>query len=357
MGAMGEMGTPGSQIQISTESPGQNCPAGGERIDVGIPGDGGFVIEQTAYVCKDGVTSDASAGDASSADGAAGGGADAVDAAGGTSLGIRTVFTVVLSNHDYQEVIGSPNAPYVNSLVSRYGLATNYMDSGVHPDLPNNLEMVSGAIQYSGFIDVGPTTLPFPIQADNLGHQFRLAGVPWRSYQESVVGPCSLSSSGAYATYHNPFLYFMDVQGDTAYCTDTNVDYSELPTDLASDLYRYIWITPNLNHDGHDPVTDPVSALVNSDQWLSTEIPKLMASAGYQNGGVIFITWDQAEGRNGDSGDQVPMIVVTENIKSAGYRSAVPYSHANYLATVEAIFGLPRLGAAAGATVMSEFFR
>ena len=34
----------------------------------------------------------------------------------------------------------------------------------------------------------------------------------------------------------------------------------------------------------------------------------ILASAAYQNGGVIFLTWDEAEGHNGDSSDQVPMI-------------------------------------------------
>ena len=51
-GPAGPSGAPGSRIQIAPEPPGANCAAGGERIDVGIPGDGGFVIQQTAYVCN-----------------------------------------------------------------------------------------------------------------------------------------------------------------------------------------------------------------------------------------------------------------------------------------------------------------
>jgi hypothetical protein len=70
---------------------------------------------------------------------------------------------------------------------------------------------------------------------------------------------------------------------------------------------------------------------------------------------VIFLTWDEAEGRNGDSPDQVPMIVITPLI-APGYTSNVAYTHASYLATVETIFGLPKLGAAATANVMTEFF-
>jgi hypothetical protein len=55
-GASGPAGAAGSQLQLTAEPPGPNCPTGGERIDVGVPGDGGFAVAQTAYVCN-GVTS------------------------------------------------------------------------------------------------------------------------------------------------------------------------------------------------------------------------------------------------------------------------------------------------------------
>ncbi len=271
----------------------------------------------------------------------------------------KNVFTILLENHDYNEVVGSSNAPYVNSLIAQYGLATNYMDSGSHPSLPNYLYLISGNTQYNsfGFLEYDPTIFPFPINADNLGNQLTTAGVMWRSYQESAGGACVLASAGEYACRHDPFLYFTDIQGNASLCASTNVDYSQFASDLAGGTYRYMWITPNLLDDGHDPQTDPVTGLKQTDMWLSTEVPKILASSAWQNGGVLFITWDEAEGRNGDSADQVPMIVVTPGIKSAGYKSNVAYSHKNYLATVEDIFGLPRLGDAVGASSMSEFWQ
>jgi Collagen triple helix repeat (20 copies) len=52
-GISGEAGAPGagSHVQITPESAGPNCATGGERVDVGEIDDGGFDIEQTAYVC------------------------------------------------------------------------------------------------------------------------------------------------------------------------------------------------------------------------------------------------------------------------------------------------------------------
>jgi hypothetical protein len=52
-GPMGPSGMPGSTLQVTAVPPGDpNCPAGGQRIDTGVQGDGGFLVEQTAYVCN-----------------------------------------------------------------------------------------------------------------------------------------------------------------------------------------------------------------------------------------------------------------------------------------------------------------
>jgi hypothetical protein len=280
----------------------------------------------------------------------------------GGIAGFTTIFTIVLENHDYKEVVGdTTDAPFLNSLIADYGLATNYMDSGTHPSLPNYLDLMSGATQYIGIVDLDPTTYPFPVAADNLGNQLQTANIKWRAYAEGMSTPCNLSATGDYAPKHEPFLYFTNIQSGP--CADTNVDYSSFATDLAAGTYRYMYIAPNLTDDGHNPVnalgtaTDPVGSLTTSDSWCKTEVGKIMASDAYKNGGVIFITWDEAEGRNGDSGDQVPMIIVSPKIVSAGFKSAKAYSHASYLATVEDILGVSRLATVASEQNMLEFFK
>src|SRR5262245_53346069 len=49
---------------------------------------------------------------------------------GNTGGATPTIFTIVLENQDYEDVVGSPNAPYLNSLIAQYGLATNYKETG-----------------------------------------------------------------------------------------------------------------------------------------------------------------------------------------------------------------------------------
>jgi hypothetical protein len=289
---------------------------------------------------------------------------DAVDASPGQDsstvdapiASARTVFTIVLENHDYNEIVGSADAPYINSLIAQGALATHYDDT-IHPSLGNYLYMISGDAQYPGFVDIGPTQAPyFPADQPNLGTQLQAAGIKWRAYLETMGTPCNLSNNGKYAPKHNPFVYFVDLQNaPDDLCATTNVDYTQFAADLATNEYRYMWITPNLDSDGHDPSSDPVAALKHSDLWLSQEVPKILASAGFQNGGVLFVTWDEAEGRNGNDKDRIPMIVLSPRVKTAGMTSATAMDHGAYLATVEELLGMPRLAKVAASPTLMEF--
>lgn len=276
---------------------------------------------------------------------------------GGTPMGKGTVFTIVLENHDFDEIVGSANAPFLNSLIAMGALATNYKCT-IHPSLGNYLNMVSGENQYPGFIDVGPKQFPFfPADAQNLGTQLQAAGVKWRAYQESMGAPCNLDDNGRYATKHNPFIYFTDLQSDSALCAEVNVDYTLFDADLASNDYRYMWITPNLDSDGHDPSGDPALALRNSDTWMSQEVPKILASDGFKNNGILFITWDEAEGRTASGKDKIPMIVVSPRIKQAGMTSGAAMDHGSYLATVETLLGFEKLPPVANKATLMEFLK
>lgn len=56
------------------------------------------------------------------------------------------VFVIMMENHGYFQVIGNPNEPYLNNLISNHkvNLATNYFAIG-HPSLTNYLEIVGGS--------------------------------------------------------------------------------------------------------------------------------------------------------------------------------------------------------------------
>jgi hypothetical protein len=63
------------------------------------------------------------------------------------------VVWVVMENHSYTQIIGSPSAPYINSLASQCGVPLRYYALS-HPSLPNYLGMTSG--QLFGIQDDNP---------------------------------------------------------------------------------------------------------------------------------------------------------------------------------------------------------
>ncbi len=153
-------------------------------------------------------------------------------------------------------------------------------------------------------------------------------------------------------------VYFDDVtntnSATSAYCIAHVRPYTELSADLQKNtVAHYNFITPNLCDDMHDSggCTTPDS-VKNGDTWLSTEVPKILASDAYKQGGVLMITWDEAEGGNVPIG----MIVLSANAKP-GYANTIPYSHSSTLRTVEELFNVsPLLGDAAKATDLSDLF-
>jgi hypothetical protein len=54
------------------------------------------------------------------------------------------VFLIMMENHGYSQLIGNPNAPFINQLAKTANLATNYY-AIAHPSLTNYLEVVGGS--------------------------------------------------------------------------------------------------------------------------------------------------------------------------------------------------------------------
>ena len=86
------------------------------------------------------------------------------------------VIVVVEENHSLGQIIGSPQAPFLNRLAANGALLTSYF-AITHPSLPNYLAMVSGDTQ--GITsDCGGCN----IDAPNLADQLEAAGISWKAY-------------------------------------------------------------------------------------------------------------------------------------------------------------------------------
>src|SRR5215475_14664943 len=122
-----------------------------------------------------------------------------------------TVFTIVMENHSRSQILGNSQAPFINQLANQYAVAEGYHDSFVHPSEPNYFWMVAG--QNFGVLDDGDPASHHLASTSHLADQLELAGLSWKSYQESMGSPCGLTSHGRYAAKHNPFAYFDDING------------------------------------------------------------------------------------------------------------------------------------------------
>jgi phospholipase C len=251
-----------------------------------------------------------------------------------------TVFTIVMENHSRHDILGNHHAPYINRLAKKNAVALGYHDPYVHPSEANYLWMVSG--QNFGVLDDGDPESHHLDSTSHIADQLEAAGLTWKTYQESMGHPCGRVSHGRYAAKHDPFVFFTDVNGwdgsvfqRSQRCIDHVVDYSQLDTDIANNqLPRYVFITPNLDHDMHD------GSIYEGDAWLTRELPKILATSAYQNGGAIFLLWDEGSGL--PASDDPLLMLISPNAK-AGLRSRVDYDTSSYLKTVQGLLGLPAL--------------
>jgi phospholipase C len=269
-----------------------------------------------------------------------------------------TVFTIVMENHSRDEILGNSQAPFINQIANQHAVAEGYHDPFVHPSEPNYFWMVAG--QNFGVLDDADPGSHHLGATSHLADQIELAGLTWKAYQESMGAPCGLSSHGRYAAKHNPFAYFNDINGwdGTAFhpeqrCNSHVVDYAQLDADIAGRaLPSYVFITPNLDNDMHD------GSISRGDRWLANELPRLMATDNYKNGGVIFLMWD--EGGGSPASDDPPFIAISP-MAAPGMRSQVDYDTSSYLKTVQNILGITALpcaeaGDRSAAQAMTDLF-
>jgi hypothetical protein len=282
---------------------------------------------------------------------------------GGSTTGnhIKTVFVIMMENHNWKDIKANLNAaPYINNtLLLNASHAENYHGVG-HPSLPNYLAIEAGDTfsRYSTTSAMQPGQEPAPTEiakyigdAPHLVTTLEAHAIPWRSYQEGISGrSCPLADEGNYLVRHNPMVYFNDVtnamSATSAHCMANVRPLDQLAGDLQSNaIGRYNFITPNRCNDMHDNCgIDPITA---GDRWLGQWVPTIQGSTAYQDGGAIFIVWDES-----DSGLSclftscpVGMIVLSPLAKGnfmgpTGYSNDMKYDHLSTLKTMQRIFNV-----------------
>jgi len=266
------------------------------------------------------------------------------------------VFIVIEENHSFNDIIGNSAMPYLNSLASANGLATQYY-ADTHPSLPNYFMLTAGATIAAddGFTEV--------VSQDNVVRALTAAGKTWKCYAEALPSVGYLGGDVLpYAHHHIPFAYFSDVQNSSTQASNI-VPITQLATDISNNsLPDYAFIVPDLNNNAHDCppgliICTDTQVLANADQWLAAKVKPLVASSGFQKS-LLIITFDEGFAADiAHGGGQVATVIVSPLAK-AGYQSTKLYQHESTLRLMLEGLGVTDLpGAAATAPDMTEFFK
>ncbi|MBA3914980.1 MAG: hypothetical protein H0X25_14250 [Acidobacteriales bacterium] len=257
------------------------------------------------------------------------------------------VWLITEENHSFEDVVGSPNMPYFNSLIPDNALASQYY-ANQHSSLPALMWLVAGQAVTS---DNNTTTC---YDFDNVVREVLAVNLKWKAYEEDLpsAGFQGLSS-GEYVRRHNPLIDFTDA------CTSdqqlNSVPYTQLATDIANKATpNYAYVTPHLLHDAHD------GTLAQADLWLSQQLPSIMALPEFQPGGdgILFITFDESELSDDNRcnsqvsegcGGRIVTLVMGPQVRP-GFSSDFLYAPQNLLRTVCDAMGFhacPEAGATA----------
>jgi acid phosphatase len=255
----------------------------------------------------------------------------------------KHIYLIILENRESSSIVGSSAAPYINSLIARYGQATN-LYAEAHPSEPNYIALTSGGLQ--GTNSDGAYNLGVP----NLFDQIETSGRTWHIYAQSYPGSCYLGSSadavadgpgapGDYARKHNPAISYTSISGNPARCANITKLAGFDPAAAAFEM-----VVPNQINDMHS------SSVGAGDAFLKEFVPQITASPAFADS-VLFITWDEGTS-NLNGGGHIATIVVSPNM-TPGSRFDGAATHYSILRTIELAWAMPLLGEAQKASTIT----
>ena len=293
------------------------------------------------------------------------------------------VFMVYVENKGYNDIVGSPNAPFLNSLINAYGLADNYY-ALTHGSSPNYYPIVGGTDYGITYNCASPCIDASTTLVSNIDD----AGKTWRSYAQGLTpGASPLVSTDSYQFGETVFPAFTSIANDPAYAQAHILPLEQMAIDLqsSSTAPNYAWFAANEDFAGEGPVSslagllkfafnqiDPrhqynVPAL---DQFLSETVPTIMGSAVWNDGNeasVIVVTFDEDNNNLdlgfGNVGNHVVTVVIPNQaaidagMRSGPFIASNHYDHYSLLRMIEDSLGLPSLtNNDAYAAPMNEFW-
>ena len=250
---------------------------------------------------------------------------------------------VIMENHGDASVVGSSNAPYINSLVADADAAVFTQSYALtHPSQPNYLMLFSGSAQ-GVKDDAVPGNLPFKTM--NLFAALQAKGVKYAAYSEDLPAIGStVATAKKYARKHDPWVNWQGT-GLNGIPGETHLPMTDFPTDY-SKLPAVTFIVPNLVSDMHD------APVATGDAWIKANLDGYVKWAKTHNS-LFIMTFDEDENDGGSN--RIPTLFVGAMVKKGTYNGKI--THYEMLRTWEDMFGAAHSGAAADAKPITEVWK
>lgn len=229
------------------------------------------------------------------------------------------IVIVVEENKSFAQIIGNPDAPYINALVKRGALLTQ--SYGItHPSQPNYLALFSGSTR-----GIGSNACPLELGGANLASALLERGLSFVSYAESMPqAGFEGCVHGAYMRKHNPVANWKEL-------AVFNQPFSEFPQDFAK-LPTVSMVVPDQSNDMHD------GSVAQGDAWLAKNIGPYAQWAMTHNS-LLIVTWDEDDN---SAANHVATLFVGSMVKRVSSTQLI--NHYNVLRTIEEMLALPHLG-------------
>lgn len=266
------------------------------------------------------------------------------------------IVIVIEENKDYDQIIGTDAAPYINNVLKKEGADLTQMYAEEHASEGNYFWLVSGSDQNVGPDDVIPNSgnsKHYPFKAGNLMQQLIKKGYTFKGYSEGLpeIGD-TVSKSGHYARKHVPWISFGNIPNGSTEETSVNLQFTQFPSDY-SKLPTVSFVIPNQIHDMHD--AKPPVSVTDGDTWLKENLDSYYQWAKSHNS-LLIITFDENDDKShyrgvtdpastdSDIKNRIPTIIAGDRIKPGDYPEGKGVTHVNILRTIEAMYGLNKSG-------------
>ena len=268
------------------------------------------------------------------------------------------VFLVYMENKGYTNIVGSPNAPIINTYFNTYGQA-GQMYAITHPSTPNYSAVVGGS-DFNINYDCDENC----VDAPNLSNTIADAGKTWAAYEQNGGGYTNAGELG--------FLTFSNIYNNPDLVNANIRPLTQMATDLQSPetTPNFVWWAADEDNNMEGPVDNlrgvlsfAISQLTNQqynvkagDNFIGQTIPTIMSSNTWNDPNVksaIFLTFDEDNNNLSlgfdNQGNHIVMIVipspgaVAAGMKSGNFEVGTRYDHYSLMRTIEESLGLAPL--------------